>query len=388
MVRTSARMARIKPLFFAGLETKIAKMKAEGRDVIRLDVGSPDLPPAEFIIDALSESARLPESHGYQSHKGPLALREAWAEMYERVYQVSLNPETEILPLLGSKEGIFHLIQAYVQPGDVVLVPDPCYILYDRGTIFAGGDIVKLPLTAESNYLPVFETLSPDILRRAKVLWINYPNNPTTAVAPIAFFEEAVAFAHRNNLLLCHDAAYTQVTFDVENAPSILEIRGAKEIAVEFNSLSKSHNMAGWRSGALVGNPEVVRKLYSVKTNVDSGHFRPVIDASIEALTGDQSWIRARNEIYRQRRDVVLSFLHEMGLAADIPRATIYVWSPIPEGWNCADFVRSALEETGVSMTPGTVFGLNGEGYVRISLTVSSDQLITAMERLKGWIQK
>ena len=388
MVRISERMAKIKPLFFAGLETRIAKMKAGGRDVIRLDVGSPDLPPAEFIIDALNESARLPESHGYQSHKGPPALREAWAEMYERVYQVGLSPETEILPLLGSKEGIFHLIQAYVQPGDVVLVPDPSYITYDRGTIFAGGDIVKLPLTAESNYLPVFETLSPEILRRAKVLWINYPNNPTTAVAPIAFCEKAVAFAHRNNLLLCHDAAYTQVTFDVENAPSILEIRGAKEIAVEFNSLSKSHNMAGWRSGALVGNPEVVRELYSVKTNVDSGHFLPVIDASIEALTGDQSWIRARNDIYRQRGDVVLSSLDEMGLATDRPRATIYVWSPIPEGWNCADFVWTALEETGVSMTPGTVFGVNGEGYVRISLTVSSDRLRTAMERLKGWIQK
>ena len=388
MAKTSARMAKIKPLFFAGLETKLAKMKAEGRDVIRLDVGSPDLPPAEFIIDVLSESARMPESHGYQSHKGPLTLREAWGEMYERVYQVDLNPETEILPLLGSKEGIFHLIQAYVQPGDVVLVPDPCYITYDRGTIFAGGDVVKLPLTEESNYLPVFETLSLEILRRAKVLWMNYPNNPTTAVAPRAFFEEAVVFAHRNNLLLCHDAAYTQVTFNVENAPSILEISGAKEIAVEFNSLSKSHNMAGWRSGALVGNPEVVRELYSVKTNVDSGHFLPVIDASIEALTGDQSWIRARNEIYRQRGDVVLSFLHEMGWAADRPRATIYVWSPIPEGWNCADFVRSALDETGVSMTPGTVFGLNGEGYVRISLTVSSDRLRTAMERLKGWIQK
>jgi len=388
MVRTSARMAKINPLFFAGLETKIAKMKAECRDVIRLDVGSPDLPPAEFIIDALSESARLPESHGYQSHKGPLALREAWAEMYERVYQVDLNPETEILPLLGSKEGIFHLIQAYVQPGDAVLEPDPCYITYDRGTIYAGGDIVKLPLTAESNYLPVFETLSPEILRRAKVLWLNYPNNPTTAVASRAFFEKAVAFAHRNNLLLCHDAAYTQVTFDVVNTPSILEIRGAKEIAVEFNSLSKSHNMAGWRSGALVGNPEVVSELYRLKTNVDSGHFLPVSDASIEALTGDQSWIRARNEIYRQRRDVVLSFLHEMELAADRPRATIYIWSPIPEGLSSADFVRSALDETGVSMTPGTVFGLNGEGYVRISLTVSSDRLRTAMERLKGWIQK
>ena len=388
MVRTSARMAKINPLFFAGLETKIAKMKAEGRDVIRLDVGSPDLPPAEFIIDALNESARLPESHGYQSHKGPLALREAWAEMYERVYQVDLNPETEILPLLGSKEGIFHLIQAYVQPGDVVLVPDPCYITYDRGTIIAGGDIVKLPLNPESNYLPVFERLSSEILRRAKVLWLNYPNNPTTAVASRAFFEEAVAFAHRNNLLLCHDAAYTQVTFEVENTPSILEIRGAKEIAVEFNSLSKSHNMAGWRSGALVGNPEVVSELYRLKTNVDSGHFLPVIVASIEALTGDQSWIRARNEIYRQRGDVVLSFLHEMGLAADRPRATIYIWSPIPEGWNCADFVQSALDETSVSMTPGTVFGLNGEGYVRISLTVSSDRLRTAMERLKGWIQK
>jgi LL-diaminopimelate aminotransferase len=381
-------MAKIKPLFFAGLETKISKMKAEGRDVIRLDVGSPDLPPAEFIIDALNESARLPESHGYQSHKGPLALREAWAEMYERVYQVDLNPETEILPLLGSKEGIFYLIQAYVQPGDVVLVPDPCYITYDRGTIIAGGDIVKLPLNPESNYLPVFERLSSEILRRSKVLWLNYPNNPTTAVASRAFFEEAVAFAHRNNLLLCHDAAYTQVTFKVENTPSILEIRGAKEIAVEFNSLSKSHNMAGWRSGALVGNPEVVRELYRLKMSVDSGHFLPVIVASIEALTGDQSWIRARNEIYRQRGDVVLSFLHEMGLAADRPRATIYIWSPIPEGWNCADFVQSALDETSVSMTPGTVFGLNGEGYVRISLTVSSDRLRTAMERLKGWIQK
>jgi LL-diaminopimelate aminotransferase len=382
-MKTSAgRMQHLPAHFFAALGARIADMRAAGGDVIRLDEGSPDLPPSPAIIAALSQAAARADTHGYQPQRGTPALREAWAEMYARVFAVELDPGAEVAPLLGSKEGIFNLMMAVVDPGDLVLVPDPGYVTYTRGALIAGGEPWAFPLLPEKDFLPDLATIPAEIARRAKVLWLNYPNNPTTAVAPLSFFAEAVDFARRYDLLVCHDAAYTQITFDGSPAPSILQVPGAKAVAVEFNTLSKSHNMAGWRAGAALGNADALRSLYTFKTNVDSGHFLPVMQAAVEAMTGDQSWLPERNEIYRQRRDIVIAALHALGLPAAVPQGSIYVWSPVPGGWTAAAFADAVLETAHVSLTPGTFFGRNGEGYVRISLTDSNERIQTAMARL------
>jgi len=304
--------------------------------------------------------------------------------MYRRVFGVELDPQTEVLPLLGSKEGIFHLIQAWIDPGDVVLAPDPGYMTYVQATRFAGGEAYSMPLLAAGGYLPDLKAIPALVLSRAKMLWLNYPNNPTSAVASLEFFEQAVAFARRHGLLLCHDAAYTQVVFDGYRAPSILEIPGAKEVAVEVNSLSKSHNMAGWRLGAAVGNPKALAALFRVKSQLDSSHFLPVLQAAVTAMDGDQGWLAERNEIYRQRRDLVVSGLQAMGFQVDPPQAAIYVWCPVPSGWTSLDFVTTLLEKAHVSLTPGQVFGACGEGFVRISLTAPNGQLSEAMQRIAG----
>lgn len=371
--------------FFAALEARITEMQNAGREVIRLDIGSPDLAPSPEIINSLVQSAQQPGHHGYQPHVGPQALRQAWAETYHRLHQVELDPRSEILPLLGSKEGIFNFSMAWVDPGDVVLVPDPGYMTYTRGALFAGGQPYFFPLLPEKHYLPDLQAIPGDILKRAKLLWLNYPNNPTAAVATLDFFEQAVAFARQHDLLLCHDAAYTQVTFDGFRAPSILEVPGARQVAVEFNSLSKAYNMAGWRAAALVGNAQAIQPLFRVKTNLDSGHFLPVLHASIAALRGDQSWLAERNAQYQQRRDLVVEALRRIHLPVETPLASIYVWSPVPAGWKSADFVSDMLEKTGVSLTPGTIFGERGEGFVRIGLTTDTPQLAEAMRRLATW---
>jgi LL-diaminopimelate aminotransferase len=368
--------------FFAALGARVAEMQAAGYDVIRLDEGSPDLPPSPAIVSALAQAAGQGDTHGYQPQRGTPALREAWAAMYARVFSVELDPDAEVVPLLGSKEGIFNFMMAVIDPGDLVLVPDPGYITYTRGTLIAGGEPWAFPLLPERGFLPDLASIPVEVSRRAKVLWLNYPNNPTAAVAPLSFFAGAVEFARRNDLILCHDAAYAQITFDGCPAPSILQVPGAKEVAVEFNTLSKSHNMAGWRAGAAVGNSSALRSLYAYKTNVDSGHFLPVMQAAVEAMTGDQSWLQGRNEIYRQRRDRVVAALHAMGLTAALPRGSIYVWSPVPPGWTSQAFTAAILETAQVSLTPGTVFGPNGEGYVRISLTATLERIETAMARI------
>jgi len=264
--------------------------------------------------------------------------------MYQTAYGVDLDAESEVLPLLGSKEGIFHLAMATINPGDIALVPDPGYISYTRGALFAGGQPVYFPLLPERDYLPDFDAIPSDVASKAKILWLNYPNNPTAAVATLEAFSQAVDFAHQYGLLLCHDAAYTQVTFDGFHAPSLLEVPGAKDVAVEFNTLSKSHNMAGWRVGAALGNPQVLRSLYILKTNQDSGHFLPVLEAATEAMCGDQTWLRERNEVYRQRRDVAVRGLRALGLDVKEPLASIYVWSPVPAGWDSGNFASAALE--------------------------------------------
>jgi LL-diaminopimelate aminotransferase len=387
-MQTAQRLQALPAHYFASLGARINTLQAQGFDVIRLDEGSPDLPPAPWIVDALRRSASDPTHHSYQPHRGTEELRKAWARMYHSAYGVDLDPESEVLPLLGSKEGIFHLAMATINPGDIVLIPDPGYVSYTRGALFAGGQPVYFRLQRERGYLPDFDAIPDDVARKAKILWLNYPNNPTAAVATLEAFSQAVDFARRYDLLLCHDAAYTQVTFDGFHAPSLLEAPGAKEVAVEFNTLSKSHNMAGWRVGVAAGNAQVLRNLYVLKTNQDSGHFLPVLQAATQAMCGDQTWLSQRNEIYRERRDVAIQGLHALGLGAESPLASIYVWSPLPAGWNSADFARLALEEAQVSLTPGSFFGEGGEGFVRISITAPAERIAEAMSRLERWLHK
>lgn len=385
MVDSSQRIQQIPPYFFAALRSKIAALEAEGHDVIRLDIGSPDMPPTPAIIEALYHSATQADTHGYQPFNGTPALREAWSEMYKRVFSVHLNPETEIVNLLGSKEGIFHMLQATTNPGDVVLVPDPGYPTYIRGTIMAGGKPFPLKLQPSKGFIPDLSSIPSVVLENAKTMWLNYPNNPTGATVDLDFFSQAVAFAHKHDLLLCHDAAYTQVSFNGYKPPSVLQIPGALEVAVEFNSLSKSHNMAGWRIGIAAGNPAAIKSMLAYKTNVDSGHFRPLLEAATAALTSDQGWLEDRNNIYQQRRDFIVDGLKSLGVAVQNPLASLYIWCPIPKGWTSEQFASTLLEEAYLSLTPGTVFGTKGEGYVRISLVASTDKIQQAVVRLVNW---
>ncbi len=382
MKKTAARIDRSTTQFFAALDEKIAALQAGSSDVIRLDIGSPDLPPAGHIVQELSRSASQPGHHGYQAHKGPPSLRQAWAGMYQRLYDIDLDPENEIIPLLGSKEGIFHITLALVEAGDVVLIPDPGYLTYTQGALLAGGEPYYLPLLPGNSYLPRLDEIPPEIASRAKILWLNYPNNPTAAVAPLVFFAQAAEFARRYEILLCHDAAYSQVTFDGYTAPSLLQIPQAVEVSIEFNTLSKSHNMAGWRVGAALGNAQALRNLHKIKTNADSGHFLPILEAATAAMSGDQGWLTERNRVYSRRRDVVLEGLQRLGLAAETPRGSLYVWAAIPLGWDSLDFCSTVLEQAQVSLTPGTVFGAHGEGYFRISLTTGEARIAEAFQRI------
>lgn len=373
---------QLTPNFLATLHARTTELTGQGADVIRLDIGSPDLPPAPHIVAALSQAAQNPRIHGYQSHRGTAELREAWASLYARLHRIKISPQ-DVLPLLGSKEGVFHLSLALLDPGDVVLVPDPGYQTYTQGARFAGAEPVAVPLLPENNYLPNLSAIPFDIARRAKILWLNYPNNPTAAVASLEFFAQAVEFCRRYQILLCHDAAYTQVTFDGYRAPSVLEIAGALETAIEFNTLSKSHNMAGWRLGVALGQPEALAALLKLKTHADSGHFFPVMQAAVAALDGDQSWLDARNATYAQRRDIVLAALREMGLAPRAPQASLYVWCPLPTGCDSSsDFVLTLLEQAHVSLAPGSIFGPRGESFVRISLVQPVERIREAMARI------
>lgn len=388
MKTKSDKLDRIPIHYFNQLQQKIDEISGIGGDVIRLDIGSPDLPPPDFIISSLKSAAIDPGAHGYQPHRGTDDLRRAWAEHYHSNFSVVLDPEKQILPLLGTKEGIFHIPLACIDPGDVVLVPDPGYVTYSRGTLIAGGEPYYFPLNLENNYLPDFSNIEHKIREKASMLWLNYPNNPTGATTTLDFFRSAVNFAADNNLFICHDAAYNQITYNGLPAPSILQVPCAEEFCVEFNSLSKSHNMAGWRIGALVGNPEIINSLYSIKTNADSGHFRPILDAATSALLGDQSWIIDRNIVYNRRRELLMGALEDLGLFVFRSAAGLYVWFKVPEGWSSESFAAAALEKTWIGMTPGTVFGKNGEGYIRLSITVNEDLIRIAIEKLRNWFDK
>lgn len=391
MIAPARRMASVEPHLFARLNQRKAKLRAAGVDVIALDMGSPDLPPSKPIIEALVRSARNPNHHGYSDFTGTPAVRRAFAEFYARRFGVALDPDTEVLLLIGSKEGIYHLSFAYLNPGDVALIPDPGYPTYAAAAQLAGATPHFMPLRPSSQeggerWLPDLDAISRDALRKAKLLWLNYPNNPTASVAPLTFFEQALAFCKRHNILLVHDNPYNETGYDGYRAPSVLQVRGAKEIAVEFFSLSKSHNMAGMRVGALVGNAEVVKTVAALKSNVDTGSFVAIQDAAVEALTGDQAWLAERQAIYRQRRDVCIPALREAGCEVEMPRATIYVWARIPpHAQSSAAWAEALLEQAGVSVTPGTAFGQHGEGYFRISLTAPVERLREAMERIVAY---
>lgn len=387
-IQPAERIASFKPYFFASLNQKIAQLRAQGVDVIRLDMGSPDLPPADFIIDALIQSARRPDTHGYSPNGGTPAFRAAVAEYYLNRFDVSLDPQKEVLALVGSKEGLFNLSQVLLNPGDISLVPDPGYPVYAAGSMIAGAEVYPMPLLKENGFLPDLDAIPSEIARRAKILWLNYPNNPTGAVATYDFYMKVIEFAHRYQVLVANDAPYTDICFEGYRAPSILQIPGAREVAVEFNSLSKTYNMAGWRLGMAVGNARVISYLHTYKSQSDSSQFQAILDAGTAALTGDQSWIEQRNDIYRQRRDIVVQGLREAGFTVAPPPAAIYVWAKLPLGHgDSTDFCTRLLESTGVSVTPGIVYGAHGEGYLRVSLGTDTELIRKAMERIKGWIK-
>ncbi len=381
----AARMAALPPSFFKTLQLKLNRLQAAGVDVIRMDMGSPDLPPPAHILDVLNRSAAQPDHHGYMPFGGIPAYRNAWADFYGQRFGVELDADTEINGLLGSKEGIFKLPLAYVNPGDVVLVPDPGYATYSAGAIFAGAEVVYMPLTAENAYLPNFEALAPEVVARARLMWLNYPNNPTGAVATVEFFARAVAFAREHRILLAHDAPYTEITYDGYRAPSVLQVPGAKDVAVEFHSLSKTANMAGWRSGVICGNAVVIRALGALQSNIDSGSFRPILDAAVAALTGDRTWQVARNEIYRERRDLVVAGARAASLQAEVPAASLYVWARLPNAMDDIAYADNLLDGAGVTVTPGCFFGPSGHGYVRLSFCTPTKRIREAMTRWQEW---
>ena len=382
MFSYSERLKKLPPYLFVELDRLKAEAKARGVDVIDLGVGDPDLPTPAHIVKAAEEAVRKPENHHYPSSVGMLAFREAAAHWFEKRFGVRLNPETEVVTLIGSKEGIAHFPLAFVNPGDVVLVPTPAYPVYHIGTLFAGGETFYLPLRPENGFLPDLESIPKDVLSRAKIIWLNYPNNPTAAVATKDFFARVVSFARENKLIVAHDAAYTELYFDDYRPPSILEVEGAREVAIEFHSLSKTYCMTGWRIGFAVGNETLIAGLAKVKNNVDSGAFQAVQEAGIAALSGDQSCVEEFRKIFRERRDVVVEGLKSLGFELDPPRATFYVWARVPEGYSSAAFAAKLLQEAGIVVTPGHGFGEPGEGFFRVALTVDKNRLKEALARI------
>jgi LL-diaminopimelate aminotransferase len=383
------RIAGFKPYFFAQLAQKLTALKKSGMDVIRIDMGSPDLPPVPDIIDKLISEVRKPDVHGYTPFGGTPAFKQAIADYYLKRFEVELDPQRETLALIGSKEGLFNLAQVIIDPGDVVLVPDPGYPVYSAGSEIAGAENYFVPILEGNDFLPDLESIPSQILKKAKILWLNYPNNPTGAIAPLSFFEQVVEFGRQHHILIAHDAPYTDVCFDGYIAPSILQIQGAEEVCVEFNSLSKTYNMAGWRLGMAVGNADVIGYLNTYKSQMDSSHFAPILAAGISALEGDQTWLVERNQIYQERRDIVVQGLLKAGFTLKVPPAAIYVWAKLPSGHtDSMTFCNNMLEETGVSTTPGLVYGKYGEGYLRVSLGTSTEKISEAMQRIVNWLEK
>jgi LL-diaminopimelate aminotransferase len=383
-VRTARRIEKLPPYLFAEIDRKVAEAEARGADIISFGVGDPDLPTPPHIVEALVEAAGDSGTHRYPSYTGMPAFRDAIARWYADRFAVKLDPDTEVQPLVGSKEGIFHLPVAFVDPGQVALIPDPGYPVYETGTILAGGEAHLMPLEAERGFTPDLGAIPADVLERSTVMWLNYPSNPTSATVDNEFFERAIEFCGANDLLLAHDAAYTEITFDGYVAPSVLEVDGAMECAVEFHSLSKTYNMTGWRVGWVSGAPRAIEAIKRLKTNIDSGIFDALQRAGIAALESPREVLEETVDRYRRRRDLLCDGLKSMGIVVEPPRGSIYVWVPVPEGHTSTSFTTFLLDEVDLVVAPGTGYGPTGEGFVRFSLTLADDRLEEGVERLRG----
>src|SRR4051812_44043067 len=381
-MKTSERLDRLPPYLFAELERKISDKQAQGIDVISLGIGDPDTPSPAEVVTALAAGAADPSTHQYPSNRGRPEFRNAVADFYERRFGVALDPANEIIPGLGAKETIFNLNLAFLDPGTCALASDPGYPVYSGGPLLAGADYVPMPLVPARQFAPDLGAISAEDAERARLLYINYPNNPTGAVAPDGFFEEVVAFARDHDILVVHDASYTETTFDGYVAPSFLETPGAKEVGVEVFSLSKGWNMTGWRTAAIVGNADAIEAYWRLKTNIDSGMFDAVQLAAAAAL--DAGPPEEMPALYERRRDLVCDALRQIGVQVEPPKGTIYVWAPVPDGHTSASYCELVLEESGVVLSPGSAYGPNGEGFFRISLTVADDRLGEAVERLRS----
>ncbi|HJX13458.1 MAG TPA: LL-diaminopimelate aminotransferase [Dehalococcoidales bacterium] len=384
-MKISRRIENLKPYLFVEINKKIAEKKARGEEIISFAIGDPDIPTPPRIIEKLCEAAHDPANHRYPESEGLPELGQAIAAWYQRRFGVTLDPAKEVLPLIGSKEGIGHIALCFIDPGDIALVPDPAYPVYAIGTQLAGGRPYYLSLRAEHGFLPSLEGIRNDILAKTKLLWINYPNNPTGAVAELDFFNRVVEFARQHNILVCHDGPYSEVAFDGYQPVSLMQAEGAREIGVEFHSLSKSYNMTGWRIGMVVGNAAAVGALRTLKSNLDSGIPQAIQYMAIEALSGPQDAISEHNNTYQRRRDLIVEVLNNIGLEVAPPRASLYVWAKVPEGYNSVDFTADLLDQVGVAVTPGVGYGRSGEGYVRLSLTIPDAALVKGLSRLSGW---
>ncbi|MFN8507244.1 MAG: LL-diaminopimelate aminotransferase [Dehalococcoidia bacterium] len=384
-MKLAKRVESLPPYLFAEISKKIAAKRAAGVDIVTFGIGDPDLPTPENILAELHRASDDPANHRYPESEGLPELGKAIADWYDRRFEVKFTPMKETLPLIGSKEGIAHVALCFIDPGDIALVPDPGYPVYEIGTMFAGGTSYKLDCTRESGWKPNLDAIPEDIARKAKILWLNYPNNPTGAVADIAFFEKAVAFAKKYDVAILHDNPYCDVAYDGYKPVSIFQVPGARDVAIEFNSWSKIYNMTGWRIGMVVGNETMIDALMRVKSNIDSGIPQAVQRMAIEAVYGPQDCIDEHNAIYQRRRDRIVEVLRRVGLEVDTPKASLYVWAKLPAGVTSADYAARLIEDTGVVVTPGRGYGLNGEGYIRLSVTTPDDRLEEGMRRLEAW---
>jgi len=381
--KKAERLTKLPPYLFAQLDKTKRKLKEKGKEIIDLSIGDPDIPTPEPVIYRLIEASKNPVNHRYPSYEGLLSFREEVRKWYLNRFGVSLDPDGEILTLIGSKEGIAHISLGLLNPGDVALIPEPAYPVYQAGVIFANARPYYISLKEDRGFLPSLEEIDPEVASRAKLMWINYPNNPTGAIVKDDFFQKVVRFAKKFNIIVCHDLAYSEISYDGYKAPSLLQVEGAKEIGVEFHSLSKSFNMTGWRIGFVVGNRELINILRQVKTNVDSGVFQAVQEAGIEALKLGEKLTEKIKNIYRKRRDLFVEGLRKLGWKVNMPLATFYLWIRIPGGKSSIEFTQYLLEECGIMVTPGVGFGPSGEGYIRIALTVNEEKLKEALNRLE-----
>jgi LL-diaminopimelate aminotransferase len=382
-IQVATRIKTLPPYLFAAIDKMKQEAIARGVDIINLGIGDPDLPTPTPIIDSLAQAAKNSKHHQYPSYEGMLAFRTAVADWYKRRFNVTVNPADEVLTLIGSKEGIGHIHLAFVDPGDVVLVPSPGYPVYPVGTSFCGGISHIMPLTKANGFLPDLNAIPTDVAKKAKLMWLNSPNNPTSVIMTKEFFKRAIEFAQEHQIIICHDAAYSEIYYDGKRPASFLEVDGAKEVGIEFHSLSKTYNMTGWRLGFAVGHKEVLAALGKVKSQLDSGVFEAVQAAGITALGLPDSVADGIRKIYQERRDTIIPGLKRLGLEVDAPPAAFYIWVTVPKGYTSASFTAHLLEKAGIVTTPGNGFGAPGEGYIRMTVCTSKERLAEAVERIK-----